>query len=134
MVTLLPRKKFEINLSSGVIEGQFGTWAFKRFCDRQGIKLSQIGERMEAFTTEHDISVVVDFLLSAVEQPFREKGGTGFPHNDANACAWIDEMGGFDGAEFIKLLNHAGDEKKSEMTAAAPLNGETSPELQQVPA
>jgi len=113
-IELLPRKEFRITLESGnTISGKFGTWALKRFCSKKNISLSQAAE-MFLNTTVDDL---VDYILSAVEQSFREaKTGTAFPYNDVDVCAWIDELGGVGAASVTSLFNHAGDaepEKKS---------------------
>lgn len=127
-LTLLPRKKFEIKLESDeVVTGQFGTWAMKRFCDRMGVTLSGISEKLKAYETEGDLNVITHFVLSGVEQSFRETGRSDFKYNDANVLAWIDEMGGLDSPDFVALFGHANSEfeKKSqpETNMASPSNG-----------
>lgn len=116
---LLPRKEFEIILDDGqVIAGKYGTWAIKRFCDKRGIKLSQLNEILSGDLSFDDI---VEILLCAVEYNCRLKN-LPFNFSDIDVCGWIDELGGLLGEEYLKLAAHAGssDEKKS------PVNQQTS--------
>lgn len=108
MINLLPRKEFEITLLDGtVIKGQFGTWALKRYCDKQKLSLSEAGAKL----TNPSINDITDYILAAVEYSAR-KASTPFSYTDVHACDWIDEMGGLSSELFIKLFNHSGDEVK----------------------
>jgi hypothetical protein len=114
-IDLLPRKEFKIILDDGtIITGKFGTWALKRFCTKKNYTLQQLGDSL----TNLGIDDMVEFMLSAVEQSFREsKVKESFPYNDIDVCSWIDEFGGISSAELTALFNHAGDnsqEKKSD--------------------
>lgn len=125
-LNLLPRKKFEIVLDDGsIIEGQYGTWALFRFCQKKGVGLSGLYELLAKLEVED----VLNFILCGVEQSCREKGES-FTYTDFDACKWIDELGGLAGTEFIRLFNHYGDgeEKKSDEPAAPLLSGTDSSE------
>lgn len=116
VLNTLPRNKFEIKLDDGgVIIGQYGTWAYKRFCDKRGIKLSEVSEALGALSQSLDLNIVTDFVLSAVEQSHYEKSNEPFPYTDIHLFAWIDELGGLGSENFSRLLNPSGDttEKKS---------------------
>lgn len=113
-IDLLPRKEFIITLENGEkVTGKYGTWAMKRFCQKRNLTLQTVSDKLK----EPDIDDAVEFVLSAVEQKFREsKSKEGFPFNDVDACMWIDELGGIAGTDFVRLFNHASDpteEKKS---------------------
>lgn len=109
-IELLPRKEFKIVIDTQVIPGKFGTWSLKRFCMKKGYSLQQLGE---ALSKNLSIDDMVEFILCAVEQSFRElKSKEAFPYNDVDACMWIDEMGGISGGDVNRLFAHAGDEEK----------------------
>lgn len=115
-VKALPRNKFELTLDDGsIIYGQYGTWSYDRFCKRRGIKLSEVQDALSDIT---NVSVISDFILSAVEKCHYQKAdGTPFPYNDTHVCDWIDELGGFASDGLATLINPAGDteeEKKSQ--------------------
>lgn len=113
MVDLLPRKEFLITLLNGQkITGKFGTWALKKFCTKKNYTLGQLSDSL---STRISIDDMVEFILSAVEQSFRElKSKDSFPYNDVDVCMWIDEMGGISSPEVTKIFTHASDnaEKK----------------------
>lgn len=111
MIELKPRKEFVITLKSGEsIPGKFGTWALRRFCMKKNYTLVQMGA---AFSANLSIDDMTEFILSAVEQSFRElKSKDSFPYTDIDVCAWIDEMGGIGSEDVTRLFNHAGDEQK----------------------
>lgn len=118
-IELLPRKEFKITLEDGsIVTGKFGTWALKRFCTKKNLSLSQLGDSL---TTNLSIDDMVEFILCAVEQSFREqKTQTSFPYNDVDVCKWIDDIGGIGADDTTRLFNHAADqEKKSNDLAAA---------------
>lgn len=117
MIELKPRKEFVITLESGeAISGKFGTWALKRFCMKKSLTLSQLSIALNDFA----IDDAVEFILSAVEQSFRElKTKEAFPYSDIDVCSWIDELGGISSEEVTKLFNHAGDEQKKTNLEAA---------------
>lgn len=105
-LNLLPRKEFEITLDDGaIIKGQFGTWALKRFCDKQGYTLNQAGIKLG----DPSMSDIVEYILCAIEYCCR-KVPKEFTYNDVNACSWIDELGGMQSQNFINLFKHSGDE------------------------
>lgn len=115
-IDLLPRKEFAIVLEDGVrIPGKFGTWALKRFSDKRGHK--SLPELQEALG-QMSLSDAVDYLLSAVEQYFRQlKTKDSFPYTDLDACDWIDQLGGIASADMQRLFGHAGgDEEKKTAT------------------
>ena len=117
MIDLKPRKEFSITLENGtVINGKFGTWALKRFCSKKNYTLSQMGA---ALTTNLTIDDMVDFILCAIEQSFREsKVKESFPYNDVDVSMWIDEMGGIFDQKVTQLFNHAGSKKKKNQEEA----------------
>ena len=112
---LLPRKEFEITLESGeIIRGKYSNWALKRFCDKKGLSLAQLQDRLNAENVTLDD--VVQTVLCAVEHKQRESGQP-FKYSDFDVCNWIEEMGGFDSEDFARLQRHAGpevEEKKSQ--------------------
>ena len=106
-LTLLPRKEFEILTNEGEkIKGQFGTWALKRFCDKQKYSLKQAGEHLG----DPAMSDVVEYILCAVEYTAR-KSSAAFSYTDLHACDWIDQLGGMQSENFTKLFSHSGDEQ-----------------------
>lgn len=127
----LPRKKFEIVLDNGtVIPGQYGTWAGIRFSQKRGVKLSQMAETLNVAINSEDYEIVADYILSAVEQPFAEKGGVNFPYNSANFFAWMDEIGWEHLSTLINPEMEQAEEKKSEPDN--PSNGTISSASQEV--
>lgn len=122
-VNLLPRKEFEIVLDDGEkIPGRYGTWALKRFCDKRGLTLSGLNELLNLDTLTLDM--VQDFILCAVEYAYRERK-LPFEFTDIDSCGWIDQLGGLQGVEYLRLSNHAyGDEEKK--SPEKPLNGAAS--------
>ena len=105
-LTLLPRKEFEILTNEGEkIKGQFGTWALKRFCDKQKYSIKQAGDKLG----DPSLGDVIEYLLSAIEHSAR-KTGTQFSYTDVQICDWIDQLGGWQGGTFVKLFNHSADE------------------------
>jgi len=118
-IQTLPRNKFIITLDDGsVINGQYGTWAYKRFCEKRGVKLPEAIEQLKSYELHQDMTVLTDYIMSAVEQSFYEKNDTVFPYKEVHLCSWIDELGGVGSANFTKLVNPSesdtGDEKKSQ--------------------
>ena len=121
MITLLPRKAFEIKLADdSIIKGQYSLWTIKRYCDRKKLSLSQLSEQLSAENLSFDD--ICQLILSAVEYTSR-KEKMPFPYNDIDACEWIDQLGGLGSDNFTALMNHAksdeetpegeGEEKKS---------------------
>lgn len=109
-INLLPRKEFEITLEDGtIIKGQFGTWALKRFCDKQKLTLKQAGERLGDPT----LSDVVEYVLAAVEYTAR-KTQAPFSYSDIHVSDWIDQLGGIQSPDFVKLFSHSADESLGE--------------------
>lgn len=110
MIELKPRKEFAITLENGQsISGKFGTWALKRFGMKKNYSLAQLNAALSSFTLDD----AIEFILSAVEQSFRElKTKDSFPYSDIDVCAWVDELGGIGSGEVQKLFKHAGDEQK----------------------
>ena len=105
-VDLLPRKESDITLNDGtLIKGQFGTWAMKRYCDKNKLSLGEAGTALTA------LGGLIDFMLCAVEYKARQ-AGTAFSYTDINACQWIDEMGGMSGENFTSLMKHSQDENQ----------------------
>jgi hypothetical protein len=105
-IKLYPRKEFEIILEDGtVIKGQFGTWALKRFCDKQGYILSVAAEKLRS----PEIGDIVEYLLACIEYVCK-KVPKDFTYNDVDCCSWIDELGGVYSDNVLKLFRHSGDE------------------------
>lgn len=118
-VELLPRKVFEFTLENGnVIKGQFGLWSSKRFADKKGLSLIELLDLRNAEKLSLDDICLM--LLCAVEYVHRQdktiKGP--FPYNDMDACEWIEELGGLEGADFIKVMGHASTELKEDAPPA----------------
>ena len=131
-LNIFPAKKFELILDDKtVITGKYGTWAGMRFCRKRGVKLSQLSDYLNKSINEEDYEVIADYVLSAVEQVFDEKGGSNFPYTAANMFAWMDELGW----EKLGLLlnpNEEQEEKKSQEDST--LNGTISSASQEVAA
>lgn len=125
-INLLPRKEFEITLESGeIIAGKFGTWAVKRFCDQRKYTLKQM---QDVFSNQaYGIADLAEFLLAAVEYKMRREGKK-FEYSEMNACEWIDELGGAEGADLMKLFGHAADDAQESGEKKSSLNGEKSSE------
>jgi hypothetical protein len=121
MLDLLPRKEFAFTHKDTVIKGQFGLWAVKRFCDKNKLTLSQLGERLSVDKVTFDDTCQV--LLCAVEYKCRTEKKP-FMYDDVDACEWIESLGGFGGDDYISLMKHSSaeepDEKKNHL---AELNG-----------
>lgn len=131
-LNILPRKKFEIVLDDNTaIPGQYGTWAGIRFCKKRGIKLSQMSEYLNTSITDEDYEVIAEYVLSAVEQVFAEKGGVNFPYGVANFFAWLDEIGW---PNLGKLLNPDDEEEKKSLKEEPASNGTISSVSQEVAA
>ena len=109
-INLLPRKVFEIVTDhDGIITGQFGTWALKRFCDKQKYSLKEASEKLG----DPGLSEIVEYLLCAIEYSARQEGKP-FSYTDVHVCGWIDELGGMSNETFVKLFNHSASEDKNE--------------------
>jgi len=129
----LPRKKFEIVLDDGsVIPGQYGTWAGIRFSQKRGIKLSQMAQSLNDSINEEDYDIIADYILSAIEQPYAEKGGVNFPYNRANVFSWIDQIGWSNLGLLINPEQEA--EEKKSSPEETPSNGTILSESQEVAA
>jgi len=132
-IKLLPRKEFEITLDNGnIIAGQYGTWALKRFCDKQKLSL---GELQVKKAEDYTMGDVMDLILCAVEQKARQDKAP-FSWTDVDCGSWIDQIGGIFSPEITKLFNHQasdvsteGEEKKTEV-----LVGQISSEPSTLPA
>ena len=109
-IKLLPRKVFElVTDQDGIITGQFGTWALKRFCDKNGYSLKEASEKLG----DPSLSDIVDYLLCAIEYYSRMKSEP-FSYTDVHVCKWIDELGGMSNENFVKLFNHSASEDVQE--------------------
>jgi len=97
-LNLSPRGIFDITLEDGtVISGKFGTWALKKFSDNNGNE--EISKKLQT------VPGFIDYLLYAVEYLSR-KNKTAFSYTDIDACDWIDQLGGLNGALTVKLMTH----------------------------
>lgn len=115
-IELLPRKSFEISLEDGTkIQGQYGTWALSRFCDKLGTTVEELGKKLSKGFMPND---VIQLVLCAVEYSSRKEKRS-FAYTEFDACEWIDELGGLNGDTGLlvaHLLEQGGtdDEKKSQ--------------------
>lgn len=128
---LLPRKVFELTLEDGtVIQGQFGTWALKRFGQKKNLGLVKL---MEVFKDDPKIDDMLEFVLCAIEYKEREAGKP-LTFNDLKLCKWLDDYTAEAGDEGVlaKLFNHATSEEPEKKTEPS-LNGEKFSELQLQP-
>lgn len=132
-INILPRKKFEIILEDGsVIPGQYGTWAGIRFSQKRGIKLSQTADALNQAVLDENFEVVGDYVLAAIEQPYRETGGKDFKYTFVDFCKWMDELG-WD--KLGQVLNpEIETEQKKSPDQELPSNGTISSELQEAAA
>ena len=114
---LLPRKEFEIHLDSGeIIKGKYSTWSIKRFCDKKSLSLADLDKKMNAENLT--IDDLIEIILCAVEHKQRESG-LPFIYKDFDVCNWIEEMGGLQSDDFMRLQSHAysdlGEKKSQEI-------------------
>lgn len=108
-IELLPRKEFRIITDTETVNGKFGTWALKRFCDKRNYTLNQVSEALG----NPLLKDMIEFILCAIEQSFREQRlKESFPYDEIDVCKWIDEFGGIGSEQVSLLFNHAGDEQK----------------------
>jgi hypothetical protein len=131
-LNLLPRKEFEITLISGeVIKGKYSLWAVKRFCDKKGLSLKELQQRLTSEKTTFDD--VIETVLCAVEHSQRENKKP-FTYTDFDVCSWIEELGGMTSENYKLLQGHAAsemeesEEKKTETSLGKPLK-ESATEL-----
>lgn len=125
-LNLLPRKEFEIVLDDGkVISGKYGTWAVKRYCDKKGLSLVKLAEKISVDQTFDDLCEVI---LCAVEYSCRVNKKE-FTYTDVDVCEWIDELGGVLGDDYLRLAAHAGSVDEEKKTGSQS-NGTSSTELQ----
>jgi hypothetical protein len=113
---LFPSGGFEITLKDGsIIKGQFNTASLKRLALFKGglgftdtIKLLEKTDTVSGFD-------YIDNLLQLVK--FAAIGD----YTDFDVAQWVEEMGGFDGDDFQKLLGHYTDAyvSKKKMTDTA---------------
>ena len=114
-INLLPRKEFEITLDDGtLVKGQFGTWALKRFCDKNKVGLNEAGAALQT------LGGIIEYILCAVEYSARLSSQP-FSYTDIHGCQWADQLGGIDSEAFTSLIKHsqdenagAGEEKKTD--------------------
>ena len=102
MIALLPRRTFQITLSSGeMVTGKFGTWALKRFCDRRKVTFDALEDKL----ANPDLGDIFDLFLAAVEQYCAE---TKQPctYTEIDAGAWIDDLGGLQSSDFLAIVKH----------------------------
>lgn len=112
MLELLPGKEFKITLQDGsIVDGKFGTWAYKRFC----MKLGLSDKKLVARLSEEESSVFdnIELILCAIESKQRQRGEA-FKYTDADICEWVDSVGGIGSETFLKLMAHANSELDSE--------------------
>lgn len=116
MINLLPRKEFEIILEGKTIKGKFGNWALDRFRKITNLKLSEVQAAFE--DNELNKELCVKFLMCAIEYSSRLESKE-FDMTEEKTYALIDdELGGFEGKDFIDLFKHAGDENKKKAVAS----------------
>lgn len=123
-INLLPRKEFEILHDGKVIKGQYGTWALKRFCQRQKASLSQIATML----SDPTLDMMFDYILSAIEYSARKENQP-FSWSDFNISEWIDDMDGAPFRNLLTLFNHSIDEdlrEQKKRETEPGLNGTTS--------
>lgn len=122
-IELLPRKSFEISLEDGTkIQGQYGTWALSRFCDKLGLTLEELTKKLSKGST---ISDLINLILCSVEYSCRKEKKS-FSYNDLDVAGWIDEFGGVASEELAKLWNHFTDEGGTDDEKKSQSDGLTS--------
>lgn len=130
---LLPRKVFELTFEDGTkVQGQFGTWALKRFTDKKKIGLQQVAEVFENLT----LGDAIDFILSAVE--YKQRQAEKPPITDMQLCEWADRYaennGVGSGSEVLaNLIGHASSEEKKSDLNQGQQDGPTLPGTQPQP-
>lgn len=113
-LTILPRKEFIITLEDGSeVHGKYGTWAFSHFCEKNNYTLDQAGKALsENFT----IKSAIQLVLCAVEYTARRaKAQFGFTELDAGD--WLDQLGGMNSVDALKLFMLANDKSAPEESA-----------------
>jgi hypothetical protein len=130
---LLPRKVFEITFEDGSkVQGQFGTWALKRFTDKKKISLQQVSDVFNNLS----LGDAIDFILCAVEYKQREAGAPLL--SDMKLCEWADmyadQQGSASGAEVLAtLIMHSSSEEKKSEQKEVESGGENLPGTQPQP-
>lgn len=121
-LNLLPRKEFEITLNSGdTIKGKYGTWAAKRFCDKQNLSIVQFIEKFGE-VSKLSFNDIVLLILCSVEYAWRKENRGAFVYSDVDACEWVEELGGFGSEAYNRLFAHfssdveSTEEKKTEVS------------------
>ena len=117
---LLPRKEFEITLKDQTYRGKFGTYAYKLFCNKKGIKLQDVNKIFPDDTEVIDImDSIIDLIICAIES-------TAERERKKVSLQRVDFWDGIDDKEItadeiISIFNHAADEETKNV------NGESLP-------
>lgn len=114
------RGHYELTLSDGEkIQLRFCTWSLKRFCELQGIGITEIGE---ALSGENTLNAVINLLKASAEYPLYKQNITP-SFTDIDVCDWIDEIGGITSPEFMKIMNVLAESMNSGLEAAPTKKG-----------
>jgi hypothetical protein len=101
---LKQRGYFLLKRESGDVGLNFRTWTFQRFCEKSGdISFQQM---IELLSGGIGIKQMADLLLCAAEYQY-VKEQKPFPFTNFDACEWIDELGGINGAAFMEVITAA---------------------------
>lgn len=128
MINLLPRKEFTLTIGGKEYKGKFGTYAMKLFCNKKGIKLSEVSGLFPVGSEMEDIlDNVIDFILCAIEYKAlidREK----IDLRPIDFYVAIDNKEYVNG-ELMDILNHSGDPESKNGELEIPPTGTTSSEI-----
>lgn len=112
---LLPRKEFIITIDGKDYRGKLGTYAYKIFGLKRGVKKL---EDISNLLTEPKDEDVIDLVISAIEYR-ADIDRIKVELNTAIVYSWVDD-GLLSWEEMIQIFNHAADETKN-------VNGESLP-------
>ncbi|CAB4140270.1 hypothetical protein UFOVP402_17 [uncultured Caudovirales phage] len=85
------RGYFSFQAGSRKVEMLFNTWAFRKFCEKRGMSLSELLTLLGGSIGLHDL---VDLMLAGTES-FYMKHGKAIDFTEYDVTEWIDEAGLF---------------------------------------
>lgn len=119
MINLLPRKEFTLTVGGKEYRGKFGTYAMKLFCNKKGIKLSEVSNLFpEGAEMEDILDNAIDLIISAIEYK-------ALIVNEKLQLRPIDfyvaiDNGEYKNGELMDVLNHSGDSEKNVSQESQP--------------
>lgn len=125
---LLPRKEFEITLKGQDYRGKFGTYAYKLFCNKKGIKLQNVESVFPSDADMMDIlDEIIELIICAIEYTAdKERKTVSLKVVDFWAAVDDKEITNDD---LIAIFNHAADEAAKNVNGESPLAGMISSDI-----